>query len=52
MPAPPAATLAPAVWRWLGRVPFAETGVLQEGLRRDIIAGAGPETVLLLVLAT
>ena len=48
MPAPPAATLAPAVWRWLGRVPFAETGVLQEGLRRDIIAGAGPETVLLL----
>jgi len=47
MPAP-AAALAPAVWRWLGRVPFEETALLQERLRRDVIAGAGPETVLLL----
>jgi len=48
MPATPAATLAPAVWRWLGRVSFAETAVLQESLRRDVIGGVGPETVLLL----
>jgi len=48
MPAPPAAALAPAVWRWLGRVPFTETAALQERLRRDVIAGVGPETVLLL----
>ena len=48
MPATPAATLAPAVWRWLGRVPFAETAALQERLRRDVVAGVGAETVLLL----
>ena len=36
-----------AVWRWLGRVSFAETVALQEQLRRDVIAG-GPETLLLL----
>ncbi|HEY8927433.1 MAG TPA: lipoyl(octanoyl) transferase LipB [Polyangia bacterium] len=47
MPAP-AAALAPAVWRWLGRVPFAETALLQERLRRDVVAGVGPETLLLL----
>jgi len=36
-----------AVWRWLGRVGFADTAALQEELRRQVIAG-GPETLLLL----
>jgi lipoyl(octanoyl) transferase len=36
-----------AAWRWLGRVPFAETVELQEQLRRDILAGHAPETLLL-----
>lgn len=36
-----------AVWRWLGRVGFAETVALQEDLRRDVVAG-GAETLLLL----
>lgn len=36
-----------AVWRWLGRVPFAETAALQEQLREDVIAGREPETLLL-----
>jgi len=39
--------LAPATWRWLGRVPFGETAELQEQLRRDVIAGRAPETLLL-----
>jgi lipoyl(octanoyl) transferase len=34
-------------WRWLGRVPFAETAALQEDLRRDVLAGHVPETLLL-----
>jgi lipoyl(octanoyl) transferase len=44
-----AASLAPepAEWRWLGRVPFAETAALQERLREDVLAGRGPETLLL-----
>jgi lipoyl(octanoyl) transferase len=33
-------------WRWLGRVGFAETVELQERLRRDVIAGHAPETLL------
>jgi lipoyl(octanoyl) transferase len=36
-----------AAWRWLGRVPFAETAALQEDLRRDVLAGHAPETLLL-----
>jgi lipoyl(octanoyl) transferase len=36
-----------AAWRWLGRVPFAETAELQEELRREIVAGRAPETLLL-----
>jgi len=36
-----------AIWRWLGRVRYAETVALQEDLRRDVIAG-GPEALLLL----
>jgi lipoyl(octanoyl) transferase len=36
-----------AAWRWLGRVPFPETVELQERLRRDVIAGHAPETLLL-----
>jgi lipoyl(octanoyl) transferase len=36
------------VWRWLGRVSFADTATLQESLRADILAGRGPETLLLL----
>jgi lipoyl(octanoyl) transferase len=42
---PPA--VAPAAWRWLGRVPFAETVALQERLREGVIAGTEPETLLL-----
>jgi lipoyl(octanoyl) transferase len=34
-------------WRWLGRVPFAETAALQERLREDVLAGREPETLLL-----
>jgi lipoyl(octanoyl) transferase len=34
-------------WRWLGRVPFAETVELQERLRAGVIAGTEPETLLL-----
>ena len=37
----------PAEWRWLGRVPFAETAELQERLRQDVLAGRAPETLLL-----
>lgn len=36
-----------AAWRWLGRVPFAETAELQERLREDVLAGRAPETLLL-----
>jgi len=36
-----------ALWRWLGRVGFADTATLQEDLRREVIAG-GRETLLLL----
>jgi lipoyl(octanoyl) transferase len=36
-----------AAWRWLGRVPFAETAALQERLREDVLAGRAPETLLL-----
>src|SRR3954454_7303767 len=36
-----------AAWRWLARVPFAETAALQERLREDVIAGRAPETLLL-----
>jgi lipoyl(octanoyl) transferase len=36
------------VWRWLGRVPFAPVAALQERLRADLLAGAGPPTLLLL----
>jgi lipoyl(octanoyl) transferase len=34
-------------WRWLGRVPFAETVELQERLRDDVLTGHAPETLLL-----
>jgi len=34
-------------WRWLGRVPFADTALLQERIRADVVAGRGPETLLL-----
>jgi lipoyl(octanoyl) transferase len=36
-----------ARWRWLGRVPFAETAELQERLREGVIEGREPETLLL-----
>ena len=48
MTSAPIAESTPAVWRWLGRVPFEETFLLQERLRRAVVAGEGPETVLLL----
>lgn len=35
-------------WHWLGRVPFADTTVLQERLRAGIRAGEVPESLLLL----
>lgn len=35
-------------WHWLGRVDFAETAALQEQVRAAVIAGTGPETLLLL----
>lgn len=34
-------------WRWLGRVAFADTAMLQERLRQGVLAGE-PETLLLL----
>jgi lipoyl(octanoyl) transferase len=37
----------PAVWRWLGRAPFADVAREQERLRAELAAGAGPETLLL-----
>jgi lipoyl(octanoyl) transferase len=36
-----------ASWRWLGRVPFAATAELQERLRREVLSGQGPQTLLL-----
>ena len=36
-----------AVWRWLGRVPFATTAREQERLRADVLSGQAPETLLL-----
>ena len=36
-----------AVWRWLGRVPFAATAREQERLRADLLRGDAPETLLL-----
>jgi lipoyl(octanoyl) transferase len=35
------------VWRWLGRVPFAETVRQQELARAHVLQGDGPETLLL-----
>ncbi|HEY4185301.1 MAG TPA: lipoyl(octanoyl) transferase LipB [Polyangia bacterium] len=47
-PAPPRdGAPASGVWRWLGRVPFAETAELQERLRAQVLGG-GVETLLLL----
>src|SRR6185503_7058268 len=40
--------LQPGWWRWLGRVPFAETAVLQERLRTEIREGRRADTLLLL----
>jgi lipoyl(octanoyl) transferase len=36
-----------AVWRWLGRVPFAATVRAQEALRERVLSGDAPETLLL-----
>jgi len=36
-----------AVWRWLGRVPFAATAREQEALRAGVLRGDVPETLLL-----
>jgi lipoyl(octanoyl) transferase len=36
-----------AVWRWLGRVPFAATAREQEALRQRVLRGDAPETLLL-----
>jgi lipoyl(octanoyl) transferase len=36
-----------AVWRWLGRVPFAATVREQEALRAQVLRGDAPETLLL-----
>jgi len=36
-----------AVWRWLGRVPFAATAREQERLREQVLDGDSPETLLL-----
>ena len=33
-------------WRWLGRVPFGETVEVQEQVRREVLAGHAPETLL------
>ena len=35
-------------WAWLGRVPFGPTVTAQEALRQHLLAGTGPETLLLL----
>ena len=49
-PAEPGVGEAPVapVWRWLGRIGFAETSALQERLRAEILAERGGETLLLL----
>ena len=41
-------TGAPARWAWLGRVPFGPIVAVQEDLRRQLLAGTGGETLLLL----
>src|SRR6478609_777362 len=41
------ASVAMAVWRWLGRVPFAATAREQEALRQRVLRGDAPETLLL-----
>jgi lipoyl(octanoyl) transferase len=46
--AAPASSTRGLVTRWLGRVGFDETAALQERLRADVLAGRGPETLLLL----
>jgi lipoate-protein ligase B len=38
--------VTPVFWRWLGRVPFAETARLQERLREAVIRDEGPEMAL------
>ncbi len=43
-----AATRRTLAWGFLGRIPFREAVELQEGLRGDLAAGAGPEHLLLL----
>jgi lipoyl(octanoyl) transferase len=39
--------MEPAVWRWLGRAPFAAVAREQERLRDLVLRGEGPETLLL-----
>ena len=47
-PSSPKADPAPApVWRWLGRLAYAAALDQQERARRDLLAGRGPETLLL-----
>ena len=38
--------MRPGRWRWLGRVPFAETARAQERLREAVARGEAPETLL------
>jgi lipoyl(octanoyl) transferase len=38
----------PGVWRWLGRVGFAETAAQQEALRAEVRESRRPDTLLLL----
>jgi lipoyl(octanoyl) transferase len=45
---PPGSNARGLVTRWLGRVGFDETAALQERLRAEVLAGRGPETLLLL----
>jgi lipoyl(octanoyl) transferase len=40
--------LQPGAWRWLGRVPFGDTAILQERLRTEIREGRRGDTLLLL----
>lgn len=46
--APAPRSLPEGRWRWLGRVPFGETAVLQESLRAEIREGGVGDTLLLL----
>jgi lipoyl(octanoyl) transferase len=45
---PVVATGARARWAWLGRVPFGPIAAVQEHIRRQLLAGTGIETLLLL----